>query len=120
MLNKFDKTVFISYANEDARDAERLSRDLKNAGVGTWRDKDSIRAGENWKLAISRAIKNSRYFIPLFSSKSVGKIGYVHKEFKYAIDVLENYPPSEIFIIPVRLDNCEIPYERLESLHYAD
>jgi hypothetical protein len=120
MLDKSDKTVFISYAHEDAIDAERLSRDLKNVGVITWRDKDSIRAGENWKLAISKAIKNSRYFIPLFSSKSVGKIGYVHKEFKYAIDVLENYPPSEIFIIPVRLDNCEIPYERLESIHYAD
>jgi hypothetical protein len=45
--------------------------------------------GENWKIAIRTAIKNSRFFIPLFSSRSVDKIGYLQKEFKYAIDIFE-------------------------------
>ena len=85
MLNQQDissKTVFISYAHEDARFAERLYQDLKSAGLLPWRDKDAIRVGENWKIAIRKAIKNNRYFIPLFSSNSVEKIGYIQKEFK--------------------------------------
>ena len=27
---------------------------------------------------------------------------------------------SDIFVIPVRLDNCEIPYERFRSIQYVD
>ncbi len=84
-MDKPDRTVFISYAREDADYAERLYKDLKNSGLIPWRDKDAIRAGENWKNAIRKAIKNNRYFIPLFSSKSVEKIGYVQREFKYAL-----------------------------------
>ena len=120
MQSGSNSTVFISYAREDARHAEKLYNDLKNAGVKPWRDKDSLKAGENWKVAISKAIKNSRYFIPMFSSNSVDKIGYVQAEFKYAIEALDRYPESGIYIIPVRLDNCEISYEKLESLTYAD
>lgn len=51
-MDKPDRTVFISYAREDADYAERLYKDLKNSGLIPWRDKDAIRAGENWKNAI--------------------------------------------------------------------
>jgi SIR2-like domain/TIR domain len=115
-----DKTVFISYAREDSPEAERLYRDLKNAGAKPWIDKEEIRAGENWDLALSKAIKNNRYFIPLFSSKSVDKIGYVNKELRYALDALDNYPEKTIFMIPVRLDDCEIPFEKLKKIQNAD
>ena len=115
-----DKTVFISYAREDSAAAERLYRDLKNAGAKPWIDKEEIRAGENWDLALSKAIKNNRYFIPLFSSKSVDKIGYVNKELRYALDALDNYPEKTIFMIPVRLDDCEIPFEKLKKIQNAD
>jgi hypothetical protein len=115
-----DKTVFISYAREDSAEAQRLYRDLKNAGAKPWIDKEEIRAGENWDLALSKAIKNNRYFIPLFSSKSVDKIGYVNKELRYALDALDNYPEKTIFMIPVRLDDCEIPFEKLKKIQNAD
>jgi hypothetical protein len=118
--NGSSKTVFISYAREDAKAAERLYQDLKNAGVLPWRDKDAIRAGENWKIAIRKAIRSNRYFIPLFSSNSVEKIGYIQKEFKYAIDNYDKFPESQIYIIPARLDDCEIPYEKLEDIQNVD
>ena len=123
MINQQDmssKTVFISYAHEDAKFAERLYQDLKNAGLIPWRDKDAIRVGENWKIAIRKAIKTNRYFIPLFSSNSVEKIGYIQKEFKYAIDNYDKFPESQIYIIPARLDDCQIPYEKLEDIQYVD
>jgi len=114
------KTVFISYAREDSEASERLYNDLKNAGLIPWRDKDVIKPGQNWKIAIRKGIKSSRYFIPLFSSKSVDKIGYVQKEFKYAIDNYDQFPESDIYIIPTRLDDCDIPFENLEDIQYVD
>jgi len=113
-------TVFISYAREDSEESQRLYNDLKDVGLIPWRDKDVIKPGQNWKIAIRKGIKSSRYFIPLFSSKSVEKIGYVQKEFKYAIDNYDQFPESEIYIIPARLDNCDIPFEKLEEIQYVD
>jgi hypothetical protein len=119
-MSTSNKTVFISYAHEDAELAERLYKDLKNVGLAPWRDKESIRAGENWKIVIRKAIKNSRYFIPLFSSKWVEKAKYIQKEIQYAIEYYDIYPESEISIIPARLDDCQIPFEKLEEIRYVD
>jgi DNA-binding beta-propeller fold protein YncE len=112
--------VFISYAREDYVAAGRLYENLKGAGLNPWLDKESLIAGQNWKIAINNAIKKSRYVIPIFSSVSVAKRGYVQKEFKYALDVLDEFPESAIFVIPVRLDDCEIPYEKLRDIDYVD
>ena len=80
-----ETTVFISYAREDSNAAERLHKDLKDAGLTPWLDKESLIAGQNWKIAINKAIKNSRYFIPIFSSISVSKRGYVQKRIQVCI-----------------------------------
>ncbi len=114
------KTVFISYAREGSEASEKLYNDLKSVGLIPWRDKDVIKPGQNWKIAIRKGIKNSRDFIPLFSSKSVEKIGYIQKEFKYAIDNYDQFPESEIYLIPARLDNCNIPFEKLVDIQYVD
>ncbi len=37
-----------------------------------------------------------------------------------ALDVLDEFPENEIFIIPVRLDDCEPIHERLRNLHRVD
>jgi hypothetical protein len=96
--NEQTNMVFISYAREDYVAAGRLYEDLKRAGLTPWLDKESLIAGQNWKIAIKNAIKKSRYFIPIFSSNSVAKRGYVQKEFKYALEVLDEFPESEIFV----------------------
>jgi TIR domain-containing protein len=44
-----------------------MQEDLKNAGLSPWLDKESLIAGQNWKIAINKAIKMSRYFIPISS-----------------------------------------------------
>lgn len=55
--------------------ANRLYNDLKMADLDPWLDTQSLLGGQNWKIAIKDAIKNSRYFIPLLSSNSVEKAG---------------------------------------------
>ena len=115
-----ENTVFISYASEDSGAAKRLRKDLKDAGLNPWLGKEELLPGQDWKYQIEDAISKSRYFIPLFSKTSVEKIGYVQSEFKYALEVLKRYPPNKIFYIPVRLDDCEIPYKELDSIYRAD
>ena len=115
-----DTSVFISYASEDYKAARKLYEDLKKGGLTPWLDKEILVAGQNWKTAINKAIKESRYFIPIFSSVSVAKRGYIQKEFKHALDVFDEFPESQIFVIPVRLDACEIPFEKLKDIEYVD
>ena len=45
--------------------------------------------------------------------------GYLQKEIKDALQVAEEKPPEAIFIIPVRLEEVDIP-ERLSDWHAAD
>jgi hypothetical protein len=112
--------VFISYASQDRAAVLRLYDNLANAGLDPWLDKKDLLPGQTWNLEIRKAVKNSKYFIALFSSTSVQKRGYIQKEFKLALDVLDEFPPGEIFAIPARLDDCEIPYERFNEIERVD
>jgi hypothetical protein len=78
-----DQQHFSSAARQDSDAALRLYEDLKTrTDLKPWLDKKDLLPGQNWDIEIRKAIKNSRYFIALFSSTSVQKRGYVHKEFK--------------------------------------
>ncbi|MCP4104022.1 MAG: SUMF1/EgtB/PvdO family nonheme iron enzyme [Desulfobacteraceae bacterium] len=112
--------VFISYASEDRETAEKLYNDLKNANMTPWMDEKDIIAGQRRKTEIRRAIENSDCFTALFSSNSVTAKGKIHRELKLAIDILEELPPSDIFIIPAKLDDCHHVYEELKDIQWAD
>jgi hypothetical protein len=53
------------------------------------------------------------------STRSVGKEGYIQKELRFVLDIALEKPEGSIFVIPLRLENCEIP-RRLRSWQYAD
>jgi hypothetical protein len=74
----------------------------------------------DWDVQIRKTIEKSKYFLPLFSSISVLKKGYIQKEFELAINTLEDIPEDQIFIIPIRLDECESPFEKLRKKHFQD
>jgi len=112
--------VFISYAKEDKGVAEKLYSDLQQAGVKPWLDSMDLVPGQNWDATITKAISESRYFIALLSSRSVRKKGYVQKETRHALNIATEYPENEIYIIPVRIDDCESPFEGIRILHRAD
>lgn len=112
--------IFISYAREDSEVALRLYQDLSRSGYMPWIDQKSIVPGKSWKEEVSAAIWESRYFILLLSSNSVGKRGYCQKEVRVALEAFDEFPPGDIFIIPVRLDNCEVREERIRQLQRVD
>lgn len=119
-MTRSARQVFISYAREDSQAAARLCQELKRAELDPWLDAERLLPGQQWKLAISQAIQQSEYFLALLSSSSISKKGYVQKELLVAMDVLDEFPKSEIFIIPVRLDDCTPADPRLRDLHWAD
>jgi WD40 repeat protein len=112
--------IFISYAREDAEYAERLYEHLKTEGLQPWMDSRDILPGQSWKAAITSAIRRSGFFIALISSHSTSKRGYVQKELRVAIEVMQEMPPTDTFIIPVRLDDCESPFPELSELQRID
>jgi len=119
VFDKSDIKVFISYASDDRQTARKLYEDLKKAGVKPWMDVEDLLPGQNWERTITQAIKESRFVIALLSSNSVLKRGFVQKELKNALDILDHYPDGDIFLIPVRIDNCEIP-EMIKRVHFTD
>jgi hypothetical protein len=99
--------VFISYAHPDVELAQKLYYNLQESGHNPWLDSESLLPGKNWKIEIRKAIKESHYFIALLSSQSVTKKGYVQKELKIALDILDEYPTGSVYVIPARLNKCE-------------
>ena len=98
--------VFLSYAREDEACASQLYSELAEAGVNVWFDREALAPGASWKSEIRKAIRRSRYFIALMSSKSVSKKGFVQSELREALEVLDEYPENETYLIPARLDCC--------------
>lgn len=120
-MSNAETRVFLSYAREDIDAAAAdLYKSLTSAGIAVWFDKESLNPGVKWKPAISIAIRESRYFIILLSSRSVSKRGFVQTEIKQALDVLEQYPENETYVIPVRLDECQVTHEKLNELNWVD
>lgn len=120
MIADDSTTVFISYAREDMYAAERFHRELTSAGLNVWFDKSSLLPGQDQKVSIKQAINESRYFLAILSRNSVNKKGFVQKEVAEALEIIKEFPPSEIFIIPVRLDDCEPSHIKLKDFHWAD
>jgi hypothetical protein len=114
------KQVFLSYAREDAEMASLVYTDLTKRDIAVWFDEEDLLPGQNWNSEIRKVIKSCSLFVPLLSTKSLSKQGYVQKELKLAFDVLQEFPTGTVFLVPVRLDDCEPLDEALQALHWAD
>jgi hypothetical protein len=112
--------IFISYAREDEASARRLYEELKRAGAQPWLDKENLLPGQEWEATIEMEIEKCDYFIALFSSASISKRGYVQKELRRALDVLDTIPPNQVFVIPVRINACEPLHLKLRKLSWVD
>ncbi len=112
--------VFIAHVKEDAASAERLYQDLEAAGFSPWMDARKLLPGQNWPRAIEGAIENSAFFAPCFSQNSVIKKGGFQAEIRYALDCARQIPLDEIFVVPLRLDNCRVPRSIQRELQYVD
>ena len=101
--------IFLSYAREDEKKVENLYQKLSEAGFNPWMDKKDILAGERWEFAIQEAIRCSDLFLVCLSKASVEKRGWFQREIRKARDVSDGMLDSDIYLIPVLLEDCEAP-----------
>jgi hypothetical protein len=104
----FDK-VFISYASEDFSFAVELYNYLLNSTFTPWLDKKSLLPGQNWDFQIKKALREAHYIVILLSKHSVQKRGYVQGEFKTVLTYCEEKLDDDIYLIPVKINKCEVP-----------
>jgi hypothetical protein len=114
-----DTIIFICYAKEDFHSAKKLYHDLKIVGFSPWIDTEDLKPGQKWKHVILEMMEKSSYVLILLSNYSIQKHGFVQREIKEAINLLDIYPSSSIFVIPVRLEDCDPPVE-LKEFHWVD
>jgi TIR domain len=112
--------IFLGYVSEDIILAERLFDELENLGFAPWLDRRKMLPGQNWPRAIEEAIETSDFFVPCFSRLSVRKKGSFQAEIRYALDCARHVPLDEIFLIPVRLDDCPMPSRIRRETQYID
>jgi formylglycine-generating enzyme required for sulfatase activity len=111
--------VFLCHASADKPVVRDLYRHLVRDGVDVWMDEVRLLPGMDWKLEIPRVVQKADAIIICLSSQSVTKEGYVQKEIRFALDAADEKPDGTIYILPVRLDACEIP-SRLARWQWVD
>ena len=112
-------SVFISYASENKLTVRKLYLRLIACGYDVWYDEQSLLPGREWEREIRRAIIASDAFITVISCNSVDKGGFIQEELRLALDTAEGRPADTIFIVPLRIDDVEVP-DRLKKWHVLD
>ena len=111
--------VFLCHASSDGAAIKELYFRLKAEGMNPWFYEENLLPGQQWKLEIPKAVRSSDVILICLSNNSITKSGYVQKEIKYALDVMEEKPEGVIFLIPIRLEECQVP-ERLRSFQWVN
>ena len=110
------KKIFLAHASEDKELVRKIYSKLTSSGLRPWLDEVDLLPGQNWRIKIPKAIRESDIFIACLSQRSVQKRGYVQKEFRIALDTYAEKPAGVIYLIPLKLDDCEIPNLELPQL----
>lgn len=75
--------------------------------------------GQDWQNEIRKALLKSDAVIVCLSRGFDQQQGYRHEELKIALAKAKLLTDDDIFIIPVRLEKCDMP-EALRHLHRVD
>jgi hypothetical protein len=110
--------VFLCYSGPDHRKVVQLYTQLLTDGFKPWMDKKDLIAGQDWQFEIRRAIESADYFIACISSNFQHRT-YGHREIKLALEVLDTIPEGDIYLIPVRLEECRVEH-RLAGRQWVD
>ncbi|MBC8029609.1 MAG: toll/interleukin-1 receptor domain-containing protein [Pyrinomonadaceae bacterium] len=111
--------VFLCHSSDDKDAIRGLYHRLSGDGYSPWLDEENLLPGQEWEDEIPRAVRQSDIVIVCLSPRSISKTGYVQKEIKFALDVADQQPQGTIFIIPLKLEPCDVP-GRLVRWHWVN
>lgn len=111
--------VFLCHSSQDKPAVRDLYRQLLRTGAKIWLDEEDLLPGQLWEREIPAAVKRSDAILVCLSRAAVSRTGYLHREIKYALDAAEEQSDESIFLIPARLEECDVP-ERLRKWQWVD
>jgi len=111
--------VFLCHSSADKKSIRDLYEWLQKRGLKPWLDEYDLLAGQEWQPAITKAVRSSNIVLVCLSRNAVTKEGFVQKEIRIALDAADEKPEGSIFLIPVRLEPCEVP-DRLRKWQWLD
>jgi hypothetical protein len=120
MLENRPLRVFLCHASQDKPAVRELYSLLKRQDwIEPWLDEANLLPGMDWDYEIYKALREADTILVCLSKESVSKEGYVQKEFKRALSYAEEKPDGAIYIIPLRLDECNPPF-KFQQWQWAD
>ncbi|QOW18485.1 TIR domain-containing protein [Lysobacter ciconiae] len=109
--------VFLNHCAEDKALVTPYFNKLKALGFEPWIDK-RILPGQDWDEVIQHAFNAADVYLIFMTPRSVSKRGYVQREISDALDKQRYNLPGDIGLIPILLEDCEVPVKILRSHQY--
>lgn len=107
--SKSQKHVFLIYAHSDKNTVRKLYRCLIRSHIPAWMDERELLPGQIWKHEIRQAILESEVVIVCLSKQFNEQGGFRHEEVKIALGKARSVPNNQIYLIPARLEKCDVP-----------
>jgi hypothetical protein len=120
MKNSTQKAnIFLIHAHSDRETVHKLYQRLVRDGLNVWLDAERLQPGQDWQNEIRTALLKCDAVIVCLSHAFDRQKGYRHEELKLALEKANFLPGDEVFIVPVRLEECEVP-KSVRHLHRVD
>ena len=112
--------VFICHSSNDKPVVRELYQKLRaETWIQPWLDEEELYPGQDWNFEIEKAVEAADVILVCLSKGSTTKEGYVQREIRIALDYADYKPEGTLYVIPVRLEECDPP-RRLRVWQYAD
>jgi len=111
--------IFLIHAHSDRETVHKLYQRLVRDGLNAWLDVEHLQPGQDWQNEIRNAILKCDIVLVCLSRGFDNQKGYRHEELKLALEKAHFLPDDQVSIIPVRLEECEMP-DLLHHLHRVD
>jgi hypothetical protein len=117
--------VYLCYPPEDKKFVAKVAKlydKLQQDRVLCWFEEEDLLPGQNWDYENRTAISKSDVLIICLSKAALNTPGKFHMYMKFALNVTEEQPVGALVIIPLRFDDCELPFSlgKLKPVDYFD
>lgn len=113
--------VFLCYDRRDRDRVKEVESRLYAKGIGTWRDQQDLRGGDDWDRRIEQVLeKQIDYVLVLQTPNMLERAeSYIHKEITVALARQDRFDQGIRFVIPAMLHG-RAGLERLSRLQFID
>jgi len=111
--------IFLCHASKDKEIVRKLYHRLKADGINPWLDEENLLIGQRWQNEIPKAVRHADAVLICLSNNSLDSKGFFQREIQFALDEVNRQPEGTMYLMPLRLEECQVPDE-LGEWHRED